>query len=87
MDLGSGIAIAGIAIPTAAVAITAIKTFAVDRSGLARKAEGENGNGNFPCKEHSGLVMCLENIEKNQERQEKWLGEISTDVKHLLQRK
>ncbi len=80
MELGSGVALAGLCISGGAVAITAIRTFA----GKGKK------DGNCPtilCKEHSGLVACLESIEKNQERQEKWLGEISSDVKNLLRRK
>jgi len=76
MELGSGIAVAGLCVSGGAVAITAIRTFAK-----------RNGNpSDFPCKEHSGIVACLESIEKNQDRQEKWLGEISTDVKKLLEK-
>ena len=90
MELGSGVAIAGIAIPAAAVAITAIRVFSTERSGTKSTNGGGNGNGNrgsILCKEHSGLVACLHAIEENQTRQEKWLGEISGDVKNLLRRK
>ncbi|MFH1409109.1 MAG: hypothetical protein ABIH34_04335 [Nanoarchaeota archaeon] len=76
MDLGSGVALAGVSISAAAVAITAIRVFNTKRNG-------KEGNS-FPCKEHSGLVEGINSIRKNQERQEKWLGEISGDVKILL---
>ena len=76
MDLGSGIALAGVSISAGAVAITAIRVF-------GSKRNGKDGNP-FPCKEHSGIVECLNSIKENQERQEKWMGEISGDVKILL---
>jgi hypothetical protein len=86
MDIGNGVAIAGLCVSGGAVAITAIRTF-VGRGKENYKNGGNGGGGAFPCKEHSGLVVCLEGIEKNQERQERWLGEISQDVKNLLKRK
>jgi len=80
MELGSGIAVAGLCISGGAVAITAIRTFAKRPNAVIGVSNG------FPCKEHSGIVQCLESIEKNQDRQEKWLGEISKDVKKLLEK-
>jgi hypothetical protein len=92
MELGSGIAIAGLCVSGGAVAITAIRTFSgriVEGSGKDG-ADGKNGrNGTdaaFPCVAHSGLVASLEGIEKNQDRQEKQLSDISSDIKRLLQK-
>ena len=76
IEIGSGIALAGVSISAGAVAITAIRVFASNRN--------ERNGLLFPCKEHSGLVEGINSIRKNQERQEKWLGEISGDVKSLL---
>ena len=76
MELGSGVGLAGMCISGGAVAITAIRTF----------AKRNSSNRCAPCKDHSGIVVCLENIEKNQDRQERWLGEIAADVKEILQR-
>ncbi len=89
MELGSGIALAGLCISSGAVAITAIRTFGGRASGK-NGINGQNGKNGidaiFPCKEHSGIVMCLENIEKTQDRQEEWLTDISKDIKQLLKR-
>ena len=73
-DLGSGIAIAGLAVSGGAVIITAIRTYSAKK----------NGNGCLPCKEHTGVIACLENIEKGQDRHEDWLKEIAADMKILL---
>ncbi len=95
MELGSGIAIAGLSVSCGAVAITAIRTFSsrtVENHGSngADGRDGQNGKNGldavFPCREHSGIVACLEGIGKNQDRQDKWLSEISSDVKRLLQK-
>ena len=75
MDLGSGIALGSLCIGASAVAITAI-----------RARTKSNGKGCYPCKEHSGVMQCLESIEKTQDRQEKWLGEIAGDMKTLLRK-
>ena len=89
MELGSGIAIAGLCVSGGAVAITAIRTFSTKTIGGMNGKDGVDGKNGldsiFPCKEHSGLVACLQSIEKNQDRQEKWLSEISSDVKRILQ--
>ncbi len=80
MELGSGIALGSLCVSAGAVAIAAIRANS--------KKNGKSGTDFFyPCKEHSGLVVCLEGIEKNQESQERWLNEISSDVKNLLKRK
>jgi hypothetical protein len=81
MDLGSGIAIGGFWIAAAPVAIVALRTF----NKPPENREGGDGR-QFPCREHSGIVQCLEGIEKTQDRQEKWLSEISGDVKRILTR-
>jgi len=95
VELGNGIAIAGLCVSGGAVAITAIRTYAVrvmadgGRNGMngTNGCDGHNGlDAVFPCKEHSGIVACLEGIEKTQDRQERWLSEISSDVKRLLQK-
>ena len=76
MDLGSGIATAGVCISGGAVIITAIRVFAKDK------------NSNNPvCKHHSGIVACLEKIEDGLSRHEKWLLSISNDIKELLSRR
>ena len=91
MELGSGVAVAGLCVSGGAVAITAIRTFATKTivggtDGINGK-DGRNGtDASFPCVAHSGLVACLEGIEKNQDRQEEWMKEISTDVKELLRK-
>lgn len=78
IDLGSGIAIAGVCVPAAAVWIAAIRT---------KKPANGKGNGNgYLCKEHSGLVSDIRHIREGQERQEEWLQEISKDVKELMRR-
>ncbi len=83
MELGSGIALGSLCIAAGAVAITAIRA-----SSNANVTIGKNGKNGMqsPCKEHSGIVACLDNIEKNQDRQEKWLQEISMDVKEILRK-
>ena len=75
IDLGSGIALGSLCIGASAVAITAI-----------RARTKSNGKGCYQCDEHSGVIQCLENIEKTQDRQERWLGEISGDIKMLLRK-
>ena len=75
IDLGSGIALGSLCIGASAVAITAI-----------RARTKSNGKGCYQCDEHSGVIQCLENIEKTQDRQERWLGEISGDMKMLLRK-
>jgi len=74
MELGSGIALASVALTGGGVAITAIRSF----------VKSNNGNGH--CSAHSGLVARLDSINKSQDRHEQWLKEISSDVKELLQR-
>ena len=76
IEVGSGIALAGVSISAGAVVITAIRVF-------GNKRNGRNENP-FLCKEHSGLVEGIESIKKNQERQEKHLENIAVDVKSLL---
>jgi len=78
IEIGSGIALAGVSISAGAVAIAAIRVFGSKQS--------RNSGNPYPCKEHSGIVVCLESIEKTQDRQEKWLSEISGDVKSLLKK-
>jgi len=67
MDLGSGIALAGVCMSGGAVAITAIKIFPKSSNSL--------------CKEHSGIKIGLEAIQNGLDRHEKWLSVISNDVK------
>ena len=98
MELGSGVALAGLCVSGGAVAITAIRTFANKREGPIGPSglDGINGkdgiNGRnglysmYPCGEHSGLVASLDGISKNQDRQDKWLSEIAADVKMLLRK-
>ena len=89
MELGSGIAIAGLCISGGAVAITAIRTFGRPIGGIDGKGgiNGKNGlNAVFPCKDHSGIVVGLDAIKANQERQEAWMRSISSDVKRLLEK-
>jgi len=100
MELGSGIAIAGLCVSGGAVAITAIRTFAsrtivggVDGVNGKDGRNGSNGtNGRngldsiFPCKEHSGIVASLGGIKESQERQEKWMQDISKDVRRILEK-
>jgi len=74
MDIGTGIAIGSTVIGTVAVVF---KLFDY------RKSCSGNNSHKF-CAEHSGVVECLENIEKGQERHEGWLKDISGDVKCLL---
>lgn len=89
MELGSGIALAGLCISGGAVAITAIRTFG-NRPMAVNGRNGINGkNGSdacSPCKDHSGVIACLDSIEKSQDRHEKWMETISLDVKSLLAR-
>lgn len=63
MDLGTGIMIAGVAVPTAAVVITALKT--------------RNGNGNGkPCPLHSGIDATLDFLKDGMDRIESKLDKI-----------
>jgi len=78
IEIGSGIAIAGVSISAGAVAITAIRVFASNRD--------EKNISFFPCKEHSGIVEGIASIKKNQDRQEKCLETIAVDVKSLLKK-
>lgn len=83
MELGSGIALGALCVSGGAVAITAVRTF----GGRKKVMNGKDGlNAVFLCKEHSGIVVGLNNIKENQDKQERWLEEISRDVKELLQR-
>lgn len=66
MDMGIGVAIAGVAFSGAAVGITVIKT----RS---------NGNGKpsvYPCAAHSGIEATLTALKQGQDRIEKSLERI-----------
>ena len=74
IDLGSGIAIAGVCISGGAVVITAIRVF----------GGKSNGKQSFTCTEHSGMLESLRGIRSTQDRQEKWLSEISGDIKSIL---
>ena len=94
MELGSGIALAGLCVSGGAVMITAIRTYAPKKNGVdgVNGINGKNGvNGHdsisFPCKEHSGIVVSLSAIKESQTRQEKWLSEISSDVRRILEKK
>jgi hypothetical protein len=82
MEIGSGIALGTLCVSAGAVCITAIR---------ARKSEDtEHSNGNLLhplCHEHSGVKACLDSIQDTGERHEKWLGEISKDIKELLREK
>jgi hypothetical protein len=92
MDLGSGVALGALCISGGAVAITAIRTFCGPSPTSNGKdgidgVNGRNGqDATFPCAAHSGVIVGIANIEKNQERQDKWLDQISCDVKKLLHR-
>lgn len=87
MELGSAVALGSLCISGGAVAITAIRTFG-NRPAAINGRNGANGkNGTdfcSPCKEHSGVMACLDSIEKSQDRHEKWMETISGDVKKLL---
>ncbi len=91
MELGSGIAMAGLCISGGAVVITVIRTFGKPSQKGQNGVNGVNGkNGKdacFPCKEHSGVMVCLESIEKGQDRHEEWMKSISSDIKILLTNK
>jgi len=84
IDLGSGIALAGFFVSGGAVAITVIRTFY--NGSKNGKDEKNSFNTAFPCKEHSGIVAGLGSIKETTDRQEKWLSEISRDVKVLLRK-
>ncbi|MFA5346510.1 MAG: hypothetical protein WC294_00065 [Methanoregula sp.] len=92
MELGSGIALGMACLSAGAVSITAIRTFgkpsSLDGKNGVNRVNGKNGSdATFrECPAHSGVVVGIANIEKTQERQDKWLNEISSDVKKLLQR-
>jgi len=73
MEIGAGIALGSLCVSVGAVSIAAIRS----------RKTNSNGSG-LPCKDHSGLVACLDGIEKNMERHEQWLAEIAGDVKQLL---
>ena len=80
MDIGIGNAIAlGAFFASAApVCIVAIRE-------KTRAVGNGNGSGaSKPCLEHSGLCKDIGHIKEGQERQDRWLGEISKDVKKLL---
>lgn len=79
LDIGNGIAIAGLSVSAGAVVITAIRTYGV-------KLIGKNGKGCYPCAEHSGVMACLDSFRKTQDRQEKWLEVIAVDIKSLLRK-
>ncbi len=70
MDIGIGVAIAGVAFSGAAVGITVIKT----------KARGSNGNGHWTmlhqCAEHSGIKEALKGLSEGQDRIEKSIERI-----------
>jgi hypothetical protein len=92
MELGSGIALAGFCVSAGAVSITAIRTFS-SRTIENKAKNGANGRDGrngidavFPCREHSGVIACLESMKENQGRQDLWLKEIAADVKRLLER-
>ena len=73
IEMGSGIALAGVSISAGGVIITALRVF------------GNKRNVNSPlCREHTGVMACLESIEKTGDRHEKRLEEIAKDIKVLL---
>jgi len=76
MEIGAGIALGSLCVSAGAVAITAIRA--------QKKENGSQEKTVFPCKEHSGVIMCLANIEKDMQRQEEWLQSIAKDLKSLL---
>lgn len=83
MDLGSGIAIGGFWIAAAPVAIVAIRTI----NNKSRDGSGKNDlDAVYPCAAHSGFGARLDGLKEGQDRQEKWMSEISADVKRILQR-
>lgn len=75
MELGSGIALGGLCVSAAAVAITAI------RSKAAEKKDESMGKGH--CLDHSGIDVCLKGVNQRLDGVDNWLGEISKDVKEL----
>jgi hypothetical protein len=76
MEIGTGIAIGSTVIGSVAVIF---KLFDYRKSC--------NGTGSAKvCAEHSGVVECLGNIQKGQERHEGWLQDIAKDVKELLKK-
>ena len=98
MELGSGIAIAGLCVSGGAVAITAIRTYSqrtivggTDGVNGINGHDGRNGNDghdsiSFPCREHSGIVVALNGIKESQDKQEKWMSDISKDVRRILEK-
>jgi hypothetical protein len=67
IGLGEGIAIAGLAIAFAPVAIAAIR---------ARRREPEEPPALAPCLQHSGTVAMLENLKAGQARIDKNIEKI-----------
>lgn len=61
VEIGTGIAIAGICIPAAAVIMTAIRS---------KPSSNGNGNGGY-CKAHSGIEEMLKALKDGQLRIEK----------------
>ena len=68
MDLGTGIAIVGIAIPAGALGITALKT-------RANGNGDSNGNGK-QCSLHSGIEATLTYLKDGQKRIEEKLDKV-----------
>jgi len=79
IELGSGIALGGFCVSAAAVWITAI------RSKTAERREDAIGGRNH-CLDHSGIDVCLKGVNHRLDGVDKWLGEISTDIKGLAER-
>lgn len=80
IDLGTGIAIAGVSISGGAVAITALKV----RYNQKPPTYGTSPtNGHWVCREHSGLVADMRAIKETSQRQEQWLQSIANDIQQM----
>lgn len=78
MEIGSGIALAGVSASIGAVLITAIRSYAPP--GVEKKCDGD------VCQQHSGIIIGIEGIRKSLDRQEKSISEINHDVKMMMRK-
>ena len=79
VELGSGIALGGLCVSAAAVWITAIRS----KTAARREEPGNKGH----CLDHSGIDVCLKGVNQRLDGVDVWLGEISSDVKALRERR
>jgi hypothetical protein len=93
MEIGTGIAISGIGFSLVMLIYrvlppksTKAQSHEDDRAQAHETREAAEYDRDFRCPDHSGVIKGIENIEKNQQRYDGWLSEISRDVKTLLAR-